>query len=268
MSLTPWSPAFTCAYESAAKRKRPQNLVSVCVTVFNYARYLGSCLDSVTAQTHPDLEVIIVDDCSKLDDSLAVAVRWAMENHPRFVRVRVLSHDRNQGPAEARNTAFANATGKYVFIIDADNEIYPRAISRLLSAAQGGQFDACYSQLEVFGRERRIGMADIWDPTEMRRENYVDVMALVSRESWEKIQGFSHIEDGWEDYDFWLKFIDAGFRAGYVPEILCRYRAHEKSRTYLEAHVAHDALKLVMAFRHPPPLVPTETDKLMAGLRD
>lgn len=260
MSLTPWAPAYTCAFDYTAKRKRIQNLVSVCVTVFNYARYLDTCLDSLAAQTHQALEVIIVDDRSDQDDSLEVAVAWAREHHARFARICVLSHVRNQGPAQARNTAFSNATGKYVFIIDADNEIYPRAIARLLMAAQDGPFDACYSQIEVFGRERRTGMADIWDPVEMRRENYVDVMALVSRAAWEQVQGFSHIEAGWEDYDFWLKFIGGGLRAAYVPEILCRYRAHEKSRTYTEAHVAHESLKLIMAFRHPPPTTQCEPD--------
>lgn len=268
-----WAPATVCMFDShspafknpveegntpkpntdARKNSQglpPEDLISVCVTVFNYARFLPDCLDSIKNQTHLPLDVIIVDDHSEIDDSVDVAVKWATENQGRFFRIRVHSHCRNQGPSEARNTAFRLALGKFVFIIDADNEIYPRTIGRLYEAALSGSFDATYCQIEKFGDQQAIGDADIWDVDAMRRNNYVDIMALVKREAWRKIDGFMHIEEGWEDYDFWLKFIDAGFSAAYVPEILCRYRVHQKSRTATEAYAAHENLRVIMAFRH------------------
>lgn len=258
----PWGPKTELAYEWSApvepakkpgksKAKAAPPLISVCVTVYNYARFLEDCLNSVAAQTYEALELIIVDDCSTKDDSVAVAAEWAEKHRARFRRVEVLTHRHNQGPAEARNTAFRHTTGAWIFIIDADNEIYPKAIERLHRAAVQGGFDATYTQTEMFGARWEIGYADIWDATEMRRKNYVDVMALVSRQAWETVDGFSHIDDGWEDYDFWLKFLDAGLLPGYVPEILCRYRLHDKSRTTTEAHVFHEQLENLMAFRHP-----------------
>jgi glycosyltransferase involved in cell wall biosynthesis len=270
-----WAPATVCIFDShlpafkaatpeaeiiskSDKNERkmggpetpPENLISVCVTVFNYGRFLTDCLDSIKRQTHVPLDLVIVDDCSDMDDSVDVAFKWATENRDRFYRVRVHSHRRNQGPSEARNTAFRLASGEFVFIIDADNEIYPRAIARLYEAAVSGSFEATYSQIEKFGDHQAIGEADIWDIDAMRRNNYVDIMALVKREAWRKIDGFTHIEEGWEDYDFWLKFIDAGFSAAYVPEILSRYRVHGKSRTATEAYAAHENLRVIMAFRH------------------
>jgi glycosyltransferase involved in cell wall biosynthesis len=233
-----------------AKKSLPADLVSVCVTVYNYARFLPDCLDSLKAQTHPALDVVIIDDASQKDDSVEVAKGWAEENVDRFYRLRVYTHVRNQGPAEARNTAFRNALGDYVFIIDADNEIYPRAIARLYEAALSAQVEATYSQIEKFGEQRAIGEADIWDIAAMHRANYVDIMSLIKRSAWQAIDGFTHIEEGWEDYDFWLKFIDAGFTAAYVPEILSRYRVHGLSRTATEAHAAHEDLRALMAFRH------------------
>lgn len=236
---------------AVAPAPAPPPLISVCVTVFNYARFLDDCLNSVASQTYEALELIIVDDCSQKDDSVAVAVEWAEKHKARFQRIAVYTHRHNQGPAEARNTAFRKSRGAWIFIIDADNEIYPKAIQRLHAAAVVGAFDATYTQTEMFGACWEIGYADIWDPDEMRKKNYVDVMALVSRAAWEKVDGFSHIDDGWEDYDFWLKFLDQGLLPGYVPEILCRYRVHDKSRTSTEAHVFHEELKNLMAFRHP-----------------
>jgi GT2 family glycosyltransferase len=77
-------------------------------------------------------------------------------------------------------------------------------------------------------------------------------MGIIRKSAWEAVGGYSHIDEGWEDYDFWLKFVDAGLTPGYVPEILCRYRVHGRSRTATEAYIAHEQLKLIMAFRHPP----------------
>jgi glycosyltransferase involved in cell wall biosynthesis len=247
----PWSLRATTAFEAVKKGKAPEDLISVCVTVFNYEEFLPDCLDSIAAQTHKNLDLIIVDDQSDKDDSLAVAIEWAKTNAARFHRVSVLTHTRNQGPAAARNSAFLRAIGNYVFIIDADNEIYPRCIARLYAAIEDGDFDATYTQLEYFGDERKTGSADIWDPVVMAYENYVDVMALIRRSAWQQVGGFSHIEEGWEDYDFWLKFVDAGLTPGYVPEILCRYRVHKTSRTRTDAHAAHEKLREIMAYRHP-----------------
>jgi glycosyltransferase involved in cell wall biosynthesis len=250
-----WAPQTVTVFDShntkkPAKKTPPANLVSVCVTVYNYARFLTDCLDSLKAQTHPALDVVIIDDASQTDDSVEVAKAWAEENADCFYRLRVYTHVRNQGPAEARNTAFRNALGDFVFIIDADNEIYPRAIARLYEAALSAQVEATYSQIEKYGEQRAIGEADIWDVAAMHRNNYVDIMALVKRSAWQAIDGFTHIEEGWEDYDFWLKFIDSGFTAAYVPEILSRYRVHGLSRTATEAHAAHEDLRALMAFRH------------------
>jgi glycosyltransferase involved in cell wall biosynthesis len=253
MSLyKPWNPACDVAFSRVKKAREPKDLVSICVTNFNYGHYLPDCLNSIARQTHKNLDLVIVDDQSTADKSIAVATEWLEANADRFYRVTLLVHCRNQGPSEARNTAFRHALGEYVFIIDADNEAYPRAIARLYAAAVGGPFDATYPQLEIFGDRKAIGSADIWDAESVRENNYVDVMGIVRKSAWEMVGGYSHIDEGWEDYDFWLKFLDAGLTPGYVPEILCRYRVHGRSRTATEAHIAHEQLKLIMAFRHPP----------------
>ena len=141
------------AKKAGGRRAKAEELplISVCVTVYNYARFLEECLNSIAAQTYECLELVIVDDCSTKDDSVAVAAEWAEAHKARFKRIAVLTHMHNQGPAEARNTAFRNSTGAWIFIIDADNEVYPKAIQRLYGAAIEGRFDATYTQTEMFG---------------------------------------------------------------------------------------------------------------------
>jgi len=80
----PWTPAALSAFEAQRKTKPPADLISVCVTVYNYADYLPDCLDSLAAQTYTHLDIVIVDDKSERDDSLDVAIAWAKANAARF----------------------------------------------------------------------------------------------------------------------------------------------------------------------------------------
>jgi len=253
---TPWAPTYATAFSYKARRAVPKDLISVCVTNYNYASFVLTCLDSIERQTHSNLELIVVDDLSEKDDSVKIIAEWMRNHQRRFYSMKLVVHDRNQGPSLTRNTGFKNAISEHVFVIDADNEVYQRAIQRMYECMQDGGFDAVYSQIEEFGDRVGIGFADIWDPDEMRKNNYVDVMALVKRAAWRRVGGYSHIEEGWEDYDFWLKFIDLDLDVGYLPEVLCRYRVHGKSRTATEALSAHHNLELIMAFRHPLQVLP------------
>jgi hypothetical protein len=56
---------------------------------------------------------------------------------------------------------------------------------------------------------------------------------------------------GWEDYDLWCKFVEAGIEGVFVPEILCRYRVHGSSMVRTETINRIDAVRQRMAMRHP-----------------
>ncbi len=244
-------PATDIVFEQIGNPEPPADLVTVAVSLYNYARFLPDCLNSVLAQRHPHLDLVVVDDVSTQDDSVAVARDWLQAHGKRFARVSLLRHRRNQGLAQARNTAFAHARSSHVFVLDADNEIYPRAIGRLHQAIDTSGAAAAYTQQELFGSRHTVGLADIWQPQWLRHGNYIDAMALVSRRAWRDVGGYTHIEGGWEDYDFWCKFIEQGYAAAFVPEMLCRYRIHETSMLRTETSRSYDALFIEMTLRHP-----------------
>ncbi len=238
-------------FDHLSKEEPSPELVTVAVSLFNYARLLPECLESILLQRHQAIELIVVDDCSMTDSSLDVARCWLEQNAERFARVLLLRHTRNQGLAQARNTAFDRARGGTVFVMDADNTIYPRAIGRLHAAMMTSGAAAAYTQLELFGDRKTVGLADIWHPEWLRHGNYVDAMALISHRAWRDVGGYSHIEGGWEDYDFWCKFIEQGFSAAFVPEMLCRYRVHRTSMLRTESARSYDAIFVEMTMRHP-----------------
>ena len=94
-------------------------LVSVIVTNHNYGQYIGQCLDSIAEQTYPSFECIVVDDAST-DDSIERVEAYVRE-HAANRRLRLLSHERNQGQMGAFWTGLREASGVFVTFVDADD---------------------------------------------------------------------------------------------------------------------------------------------------
>ncbi|MDG4821495.1 glycosyltransferase [Asanoa sp. WMMD1127] len=105
-------------------------MLTVVVPVHNVARWLDICLESLAAQTHRDLDVVLVDDGST-DGSGALADAWAARD-PRF---RVV-HQANAGLGAARNAGAALATGDYLAFVDADDVLPPYAFEVLVNALE------------------------------------------------------------------------------------------------------------------------------------
>lgn len=102
--------------------------VSVIVAAFNAARFIGSAIASVQAQTERDLEVIVVDDASTDGTAEAVLALAAKDERVRLVRA-----ERNGGPGTARRLGVAAATGEWVAVLDADDRFHPDRLARLLA---------------------------------------------------------------------------------------------------------------------------------------
>lgn len=232
-------------------RSPNDDTITVAVSLYNYERQLADCLESIKRQTYSNLSLIIVDDCSNKDNSLSRAVSWAKRNSERFVRTTVVRHEFNQGLAQARNTAFAVSDSRALFIIDADNMIYPRAVEVLAPWVMNEGYGAAYTQLEFFGDVSGIGHADYWARDFFLKNNYVDAMALISRTAWQTVRGYTHMEGGWEDYDFWCKFVDNGIDSIFIPQILCRYRVHGASMLRTDTVANQTDLIVEMRMRHP-----------------
>jgi glycosyltransferase involved in cell wall biosynthesis len=155
---------------------------------------------------------------------------WLTHQRARFGRSALLQHVFNAGLAATRNQAFATASTPYVFVLDADNLLYPRCLQTCLGTAARTGAAAVYTALEVFGESSGVMGTDDWDPDVLLRTNYIDAMALVRRCSWSAVGGYRRMPvSGWEDHDFWLKFAEMGLDLARVPEILCRYRVRSSS---------------------------------------
>ena len=211
--------------------------ISILVTLYNYAGFIEECVASVNRAVEKfgeACEVLIVNDAST-DHSLARAIQCQR----RFsLPIRVVNKKLNTGLADARNIALELARAPYVFILDADNLIYPNALLQLHRVITSDDYAAAYSLLCRFqGTPRnRIGLLSYfdWDPEVLVQFPYIDAMAMFRRDALRETPGYDHQLSqigwfGWEDYDMWLRFAKKQYRVAFVPNILCLYRYHVTS---------------------------------------
>ena len=119
----------------AETRQKLYPKVSIIVPVYNTARYLARCLDSIAAQTFTDWECICVDDGST-DESGAMLDAYAR----RDARFRVI-HQENGGVSRARNAGLDAARGEYVGFVDSDDWVEPETYELAYEAAAAHNAD-------------------------------------------------------------------------------------------------------------------------------
>lgn len=105
-----------------------EKLISVIIPVYNIQAYLPRCVESVCAQTHQKLEILLVDDGST-DGTGALCDRLGASDS----RIRVF-HKENGGSSSARNLGLEKAQGEYIGFVDSDDFISPEMYERLLDA--------------------------------------------------------------------------------------------------------------------------------------
>ncbi len=209
------------------------------VTLYNYAAYIRTCLDSVCASQSTELpggfEIIVINDCST--DNSAQLVEDYLNQHPEIPICLVNKH-LNTGLADARNLGLSLARAPYMFILDADNLIRPNCLSVLYQTIRDSQYAAVYNTIQRFldstSKEDGLTSCQAWDVHELVQYPYIDAMAMLDRQILLSVGGYSteliqYGWFGWEDYDLWLKLAQAGYSCQFIPEILSEYRVHSGS---------------------------------------
>jgi hypothetical protein len=221
--------------------------ISVIVSLYEYEHEVRECLASVAASEFADLEVLVLDDASR-DDSLAAA-REALAAHPTMPSL-LLEHRVNRGVGCVRNALVARARGELVFVLDADNLLFPCTLSRLVAALERDPAASfAYPMLVAHRDWRPVEVFNTWpwDPRQLVQANYIDAMALIRRTALLECGGYvENPRIGSEDHDLWCQMAERGRYGVLVPELLAVYRiqAHSKLRTFGGSQQMH-ALSLI-----------------------
>ena len=119
--------------------------VTVLVAVYNMARFLPKCLDSLLSQTLREVQVVCIDDGST-DDSLHVLRQYAA----RDARIEIIALPENHGQAYARNQGLLTARGEYVCFLDSDDWLSPDALEQAVTVfEEHGDTDCVLFQVDI-----------------------------------------------------------------------------------------------------------------------
>jgi len=204
--------------------------VSIIVPAYNMERFLVETLDSIEAAIKPTslaVEVIVMDDGST-DGSLALARNYAAHH----ANIRVLTQP-NAGPSVARNRAINEATGRYIFPLDADDLLGAGFLEHAVQILDTDpEVKAVCGEDLFFGEKQGPWRLPRFSRTLLARRNLICVSALYRRTDWERVGGYCEELVGYEDWDFWLSIFKGGGQSRAI--ILSGHSLSHSQR--LEAH--------------------------------
>jgi glycosyltransferase involved in cell wall biosynthesis len=235
--------------------------ISVIVTCYNLGQYLEQSVASIAAQTCQDFEILIVDDGST--DAATQALLDTFESS----QMRVLRAP-HRGLAAARNAGIAEARGRYLCALDADDRLAPTYLEktvRVLDSDPSVTFVS--SWLRMFGEREWEWRPERCDLAALLCEDTVLTAALVRREAVAALGGYDAgmPVQGDEDWDLWLTLAEQGYRGVILEEFLFDYRqrpgsmsavswygpGHEPLTNYrVDKHAASYRAHLLDVFRH------------------
>ena len=221
-------------------------LVSVVVPVFNGAPFLRESLESILAQTHGSLEVIVMDDAST-DASATIAAEVTAGDE----RARVHSHPANRGQFANVNAGIAEARGEFVAVFHADDVYEPELVARqvdflrahpgaaavfalaTLIDADGAEFGRLEAPAELAGLSL-LEYPVVLNAVLRHSSTFLPTpSAMVRRSVYEEVGAYAEEYGIRGDLDMWLR-IASGYPVGLLREHLFHYRVgdHNESRRY------------------------------------
>lgn len=213
------------------KNKGAAPVVTVVMPAYNAQDTIAEAMQSVLNQTMADLELIVVDDCSK-DGTLEIVRQIARTDG----RVRVIPGQTNMGVASVRNRAIELSEGNYIAFLDSDDVWHPEKLEKQLRRMADAGADICYTSYALVDEALHSIRPDYMVPDRidyqhLLRENVIGCSTVLIRGEILKEHNF-RTDFYHEDYILWLELLRAGFIAVGQREILTYWRYRENSRSF------------------------------------
>lgn len=214
--------------------------VSVVIPALDVAEYIGDSIESVLAQTHAPLEVIVVID-GPADDTAEVAASFGD-------RVRVIRREATEGPATARNRGVREARGELIAFNDADDLWLPEKLERQVARFLANPGLACsLTRLELFWEDEVAWEEDAVRATGRAEgvPGYATITMVAPRSTFDRVGLLD--EDRWHsDAVEWLMRVrEAGLETEMIDEVLVRHRRRPGSLSRESERGSREFLALV-----------------------
>jgi len=218
-------------------------LVSCTVLSYNSSATIVETLESIKAQTYQNIELIVSDDCSK-DDTLVVCRDWIRHNKDRFVRVELLTVEKNAGVCANGNRARKACKGEWIKGIAADDILMDDCIEKNMDfikehpeasfiASCMSVYNNSFIQKNCVEEKKAPWNVDVFlQPRELQLKkmafcSYIYAPATFYRRSlFEKVGGYN-TQFGYEDWPFYMSVLEHGYRIDYLDKVTVCYRIHQ-----------------------------------------
>lgn len=200
-------------------------LVSVVIPTKDRLPLLRRAIESVLAQTHADLEIIVVDDGSA--DGTAAYLQSCGD------RVRSFVQPVSQGACRARNLGIAAAAGRYITFLDDDDEFEPERVARLLAMYRPELAFVCsrYRYIHNNGREEVAGLAGPFALQDLLLKIRIANSVLTETRKVRSVGGFDESLSSSQDYDLWVMLMrDFGSAFALPAPLLVIHTEHDLPR--------------------------------------
>ncbi|MCR5744318.1 MAG: glycosyltransferase family 2 protein [Bacteroidales bacterium] len=244
-------------------------LVTVSIITYNSAGTVIETLDSIYAQTYPNIELIISDDCSR-DNTLDVCRAWLNTHKLRFENCRLLESGKNTGITANCNRAISDIKGEYLKLLAGDDLLEPNAISEYVSYMLNTP-EAIY----VFCRIMAFG--DNHKKIDLFTNSVIDYafFSMTREEQYERLIGHwcstipapsafvnvkAAIDSGvlyyderipmLEDWPKWIELSNKGIKFHFIDKQLVRYRINDNSVSTGDNHTHSYRQSIALLYRY------------------
>lgn len=210
-----------------------QPLITIGIPIYNAEDYLADAIKSVLAQSYQNFELILVDDGSK-DNSLMIAKDFEKQDS----RIKVISDGVNKKLPARLNQIIAEAQGKYIARMDADDMMHSERIAKQLDfLLSNPQFDLVSTSLISIKNNNEIIGIRTYLPKQVTKKDallgHSGILhaSILAKKSWCQRNLYNEVNTLAEDYELWLSaIIKDDLKVGFLPEYLYYYR-EESSAT-------------------------------------
>ncbi len=218
-------------------------LVSVLVIFYNQEKYVKEALDSILAQDYQGLEIIAADDAST-DGTAALIQQFAAEH----ANIKPVLSNVNGGITQNCNKALQAARGRFLVVMGGDDLMMPGRISRQVEYfIQNPAASVCCTDVEVFFDEN-AGKNYVYRNKVFYHKK--GVFSIIAQENMPPTSAMMFDYDKCRGIVFdprtpvvsdWLFVVECCMRggAGYIGEVLTRYRRHSNNITAYGIENAH-----------------------------
>ncbi len=205
-------------------------LISIIMAAYNSEKTIEQAISSVIAQTYPQFELLVIDDCST-DNTAALIERLAQ----RDSRIRLIRNEKNSGVSYTRKRGLKEACGEWIAILDSDDAWRPNKLEKQIALQQEKNADLLYTGSAFMGSNGNAIDYILHAPAEidyrrLLKQNLISNSSVLVRKTL-YVKYYAIGDNMHEDFAMWLQMLKAGNVAYGVDEPLLVYRLAKSSKS-------------------------------------